>query len=210
MRAFLVTAAFAGALLSAASQASAASVITDGDFSSPSGGGSFTTYNGGMFGPWTVNNSVDLIGAYWQAPTAGGGSVDLDGVSPGGVSQTFTAAPGEYELTFFLSANPDGGLGAKSVDVSVGGVDKTFTYSITSATTHADMNYVEETLEFFNAGTSTLSFNSKDVGSPYGPVIGGVSVSGVPEPGVWAMMLVGFGGLGASLRASRRRASLAA
>jgi hypothetical protein len=48
------------------------------------------------------------------------------------------------------------------------------------------------------------------VGTPYGPVIGGVSVSAVPEPAVWAMMLVGFGGLGVSLRSSRRRATLAA
>ena len=36
----------------------------------------------------------------------------------------------------------------------------------------------------------------------------GVSVSnGVPEPGVWALMLVGFGGLGAALR--RRRPAIA-
>ena len=101
-------------------------------------------------------------------------------------------------------------LDRKSVDVSVGGVDKTFTYDLTSANTHADMHYVEETLAFFNVGTSTLSFNSRDVGTPYGPVIGAVSVSGVPEPAGWAMMLVGFGGLGASIRASRRQALLAA
>jgi choice-of-anchor C domain-containing protein len=210
MRAFLVSAAFVGALLGAASQASAASVITDGDFTSPSGGGSYVTYNGGTMGPWDVSGSVDLIGGYWQAPTAGGGSVDLDGNSPGGVAQTFSAAPGDYELTFFLSGNPDGGDGVKTVDVSVGGADKVFTFTNTGATNRSDMGYVEETLKFFNSGTSTLSFTSKDVGTPYGPVIGGVSVSAVPEPAVWAMMLVGFGGLGVSLRSSRRRATLAA
>jgi hypothetical protein len=38
------------------------------------------------------------------------------------------------------------------------------------------------------------------------PTTGG----GVPEPASWAMMLVGFGGLGAVLRAQRRRQGLAA
>jgi hypothetical protein len=33
--------------------------------------------------------------------------------------------------------------------------------------------------------------------------------SGVPEPAIWSFMLIGFGGLGAALRAARRRALLA-
>lgn len=33
------------------------------------------------------------------------------------------------------------------------------------------------------------------------------SISGVPEPSTWAMMLVGFGAMGAALRRQRRRAS---
>lgn len=36
------------------------------------------------------------------------------------------------------------------------------------------------------------------------------SISGVPEPTIWAMMLVGFGGMGAMLRGSRRRPSTVA
>ena len=40
-------------------------------------------------------------------------------------------------------------------------------------------------------------------------VIQGV-ISGVPEPSTWAMMLVGFGGLGVAMRASRRRPAASA
>ena len=208
MRRFLMTAALAGALLGAASQAGA-TIIADGDFSSPPGAGSFTTYNGGSFGPWNVTGSVDLIGDYWQAPPAGGGSVDLDGNSPGGVSQAFTAPKGEYELSFYLSGNPDGGDGVKTVEVSVGDVDKTFTFDNTGVTTRGAMGYQLETVKFFTGGSDTLSFKSLDVGSPYGPVIGQVSVGAVPEPATWAMMLMGFGGLGAAMRSSRRRMALA-
>jgi hypothetical protein len=43
-------------------------------------------------------------------------------------------------------------------------------------------------------------------------VVGGVSVSAVPEPATWGVMLVGFGGLGVAMRSSRRKqgANLAA
>ena len=50
----------------------------------------------------------------------------------------------------------------------------------------------------FTAGASNmLSFASQDVGTPFGPVIGGVSIStGIPEASTWAMIFVGFAGLG--------------
>ena len=38
--------------------------------------------------------------------------------------------------------------------------------------------------------------------------LGGVLGGGVPEPATWAMMLVGFGAIGATLRGSRRRAAM--
>jgi hypothetical protein len=61
--------------------------------------------------------------------------------------------------------------------------------------------------------TETLKFLSD--GSPSNnlpPVafLDGVSLTMVPEPATWAMMLVGFGGLGAALRRRRRLAAVAA
>ncbi|HEX4180756.1 MAG TPA: PEPxxWA-CTERM sorting domain-containing protein [Caulobacteraceae bacterium] len=37
-----------------------------------------------------------------------------------------------------------------------------------------------------------------------------LSISAVPEPAAWAMMLVGFGGLGAAIRSNRRKDAVAA
>lgn len=43
-----------------------------------------------------------------------------------------------------------------------------------------------------------------------GNCIAGCTPGGIPEPTSWALMLVGFGGLGAALRTRRRRVALAA
>ncbi len=202
----------AGAILTAAG--AQAAIVADGDFSSPSGGGSFTTYSSGAsIGPWLVTQgSVDLIGGYWQAPTAGGGSVDLDGsYQAGGVSQGLTLGAGSYKLSFYLSGNPDSSPGLKTVQVAVGSAFQNFSYDTSTAgNSHGDMRYVLETLNFTATGPTTLQFTSvDDPNSAFGPVIGGVSVSGaVPEPATWALMLGGFGLAGATLR--RRRVALAA
>lgn len=201
---------FAAAAVSAVLMGSAANaaIVADGDFSSPSGGGSFTTYgSGSSFGPWLVTQgSIDLIGGYWQAPTAGGGSVDLDGAyQAGGISQALAIGPGSYTLKFFLSGNPDSSLGLKSVQVAVGSALQTFSFdTATAGNTHGAMGYVSKTLNFTTAGPTTLSFTSLDNReSAFGPVIGGVSVAGAPEPAAWIMMIGGFGMAGAMLR--RRR-----
>src|ERR1700733_8007968 len=94
-----------------------ADLVTNGNFSGQDPSQPYTTISsGGTFATdWTVGTgNVDWIGSYWQSPTgvAGplNGSVDLDGTSPGSISQTITTVPNTfYDLTFSLSGNPDGG-----------------------------------------------------------------------------------------------------
>jgi choice-of-anchor C domain-containing protein len=213
-------AAVAAAMLAAPS-AFAANAVVDGNFdnsinfdNSPSG---FTTFDGGSTlpgGPWMVTGaSVDLIGTYWQSPSGPSppnGSVDLDGNAPGGVEQTILGLTSgkTYTLSFWLSGNPDGAPATKSVDVSIGSVvGDNFTYTIGS-NTHADMMYALKTVTFTAGASNTLSFASQDVDSPFGPVIGGVSITAIPEPSTWVMMLAGFAGLSVfGYRARRRSAS---
>jgi hypothetical protein len=63
----------------------------------------------------------------------------------------------------------------------------------------------------FTAGSTSQVLSFLSVGSPAGlpPValLDGVSVTGVPEPATWAVMLMGFGGIGLAMR---RRAMKAA
>ncbi|MGO9430787.1 DUF642 domain-containing protein [Rhodoblastus sp.] len=191
----------AAAIAAAPSLAFATNLVLDGDFNSPGSSSSFTTYfSGQSFGPWNVTGTgastgVDLIGTYWQALTVGGGTVDLDGNAPGGISQALTLKQGDwYKLSFYLSGNPDGQPTVKTVAVAVGSAAETFTYTI-GDNTHSSMNYILETVSFQADATNTLSFKSLDTASPWGPVVGGVAVS-APELSTWAMMLAGFAGLG--------------
>ena len=194
--------------LGSSSANAAVNFVSDGDFTSPSGGATFTTYAPGSMGPWTVGGAgVDLIGGYWQAPAATGGSVDLDGNAPGSISQDLSLTSGKYLLSFYLSGNPDGMPPIKALDVTLGsGTPQLFSYT-TGTNTHTDMQYVLEKYEFTATGPTELTFASGDTNTPYGAVIGDVIVSAVPEPATWAMLIFGIAAIGTMLRLGRRRQS---
>lgn len=186
-----------------------AAVIVDGNFSGQAGSyqtvGTSATF--GANNAWTVvSGSVDWIGNYWAAPSPGGGSVDLDGNSVGAISQTlFGLAAGTYRISFALSGNPDGPPPTKALEVSVTGLAAQ-DYSYPLVGDKANMNYAIESYIFtWGGGNATLTFASLNAPSnnPYGPVIGDVSISAVPEPATWAMMILGF--LGVGFVAYRRR-----
>jgi len=194
-----------------------ASIVSDGSFNDPASPGAFTTYFAGdtfgTGGVWKVTSgsvstsggSVDEIGGYWPHTPNGGNSVDLDGNSPGGISQQINfAAAGTYTLKFYLAGNPDGLPVTKSVDVSVGGPATNYLFPTTLGTFGP---WTPESLTFAVAapGLTTLSFQSADESGPYGPVIGQVSISPIPEPSTWAMMILGF--LGVGFVAYRRKAT---
>ena len=210
------------------------SVITDGTFTEGSSAGSYTNYaSGTSFGPWTSEEnsanpgtatSVDLIGSAWATPY-GVGSVDLNGTNTfygganaqaeGALAQTFNASvAGSYVLTFYLSGNDAVDQNAKSLNVELGGqtVPFTSTNSVQAGT------WTLETATFVLAqGSNTLEFESTYPGGAagsqannFGAVIADVSLTRVPEPATWAMLILGMGGLGAALRRRRKVALLAA
>jgi choice-of-anchor C domain-containing protein len=200
----------AAVVLGATSQASA-NLVADGDFSIPPVDGDFTTINaGGTIGPWSVDTgSVDLIGNYWQAPPLGGGSVDLDGNAPGSISQSLDLGAGNYSLSFYLSGNPDGLPSTKTVEVTIGGVTKTFTFTI-GGNSHGSMNYVLETLAFnWGGGDTALDFISLDTDSPYGPVIGDVDLQAAPLPAALSLFAGGLGVIGLISRRRNRKRQVA-
>ena len=164
---------------------------------------------------WTVGDgtmdpgmgSVDLIATYWQNPP-GSYSVDLDGSHPGSIYQTFDTVSGAtYTVTFDLSGNPDGGDGTKYLQVTADGSTVDYTYTVGPSNSKSNMLYELETFTFMASGPSTtLTFASEDAStSPYGPVIGDVSLS--PEPSTWSLLITGLLALFIGARRKRRMQS---
>jgi hypothetical protein len=88
-------------------------------------------------------------------------------------------------------------VSTKLLNVSVGGTNEN-NIPFTTTNSPAFGPWVKETL-LFNVGITgpvVLSFTSADPSGPYGPVVGGVSISAVPEASTWAMMVLGFFGVG--------------
>ncbi|KAB7648395.1 choice-of-anchor C family PEP-CTERM protein [Polymorphobacter fuscus] len=192
-----------------------AAIITNGSFELGTDPGVFSTENVGSTAitGWTVGGfGVDYIGSYWQA-SDGVRSIDLSALSSGSLSQTIATVAGTtYTVTFDVSGNPDGGLGNKVLVSSISGsLPNVISYEITPGNSRSNMNWLTYSYDFTAfSNTSVLTFASAEF-SPFGPAIDNVSIvtSGggggatVPEPSVWAMLLIGFGAVGFAARARK-------
>ena len=191
----------------------ATNLVADGNFSSTASTGSSTPevgfinfLTGSTFGAWSVvSGNVDRVTTLWNAPVSGN-TVDLDGNTPGAISQSLSLAPGSYELSFYLSGNPTGNPLTKTLRVQVGDATQTFTYTLPSGINPGNppftLSYAVETLNFSTSGPTSLRFSSLDTGSTSlvaGPVVGDISVFAVPEPAAAGLMFVGIGVLAAAL-----------
>jgi len=137
---------------------------------------------------WTVSKgNIDIYGSQvWQAPPPGGNSIDLEGCCggaslDGGMSQSFSTIAGHsYQVSFYMSGNPQGGYAIKTMKVTAGSYSGTFSYNIQQqGNNDSDMKYVTESFTFTAKSAQTTlnlaSIDTQQIG--WGPVIGGVSVT---------------------------------
>jgi len=189
-----------------------------------------TAYNL-WFQPGT-STSVDAVGRYspgvpggqpgqylWTLPAGdpnGGAFLALDGASTanGAVTQTINGLVkgAKYVLTFsWATAQLEDRSGATwdKLDYSLGSQGYTTAQAMNPS--HGGTGWYTVTQTFTATGSSeVLSFLAHGVPGNLPPVVllDGVSLSNVPEPATWAMMLVGFGAIGYGMR--RRRVAVAA
>lgn len=172
-------------------------LIGNGSFEQPGFNSSFTTLTANTstasFMPcWTVTSgNVDYVtNAYWQ-PSDGKVSLDMDGLNPGAVSQSFATTAGtQYTVSFDLAGNPTG-TQPKRLQVSAMGTPSSQTYSFDSSKTSlSTMGWAQGQLFRFtaNSPTTTLQFSSlsADPNSSAGPALDNVcvAVGGSPCAGV--------------------------
>jgi len=178
---------------------------------------SFASLNNTGFSP-VINNGAPVA-------LSNGDSLDLKITFLPGQAIQFTNVLGNFEIGLVVSDTASLTLNALSTLTlfdTGGGVIKTFAHT---ATTQSVLNVIGDdfftagvplngalgALEYVNPGisglTGTKNFTADVIalqGSTMQVLTGQTVAGGVPEPAAWAMMLVGFGGLGAVLR--RRRA----
>ncbi|MBN8604209.1 MAG: cadherin domain-containing protein, partial [Planctomycetes bacterium] len=157
-----------------------ANLASDGQFLSGSASGAFSTYSSGqMMGGWSVTQgSVDLLTSSYITMSTSGRAVDMDGGSPGTISQTITTTVGNtYNLRFLLSANANGSAN-KSLELSVNGTATSYAVNTTAAHSLASPEWYEQNFTFVATSTSTsLQFKSLSGSGSSGAILGDVSLS---------------------------------
>ena len=153
-------------------------------------------------------SSVDLIGVggIFDFITGHGGYIDLDGTTGSGnnpagqITSKTLFGPGTYTLTFDLAGNRRDATDQVTT-VSLGD------FFVSIGPEPAGLGFTTYTYTFTTATAGKLVFTDLGPSDQQGNLLDNVSVS-APEPSTWAMMLLGFGGLGGMLR-SRRKLALA-
>ena len=182
-----------------------ASLILNGSFESGISPGSFTTLNAGdttSLTGWTVaSGNIDYIGTYWTASN-GSRSLDLNGLVPGSISQTFSGlvAGQTYVVSFDLAGNPAGGPQPKMITVTTD--EDVFNASFDSSNTSlSSMGWKPKSFTFVAAGTTdTLNLRAIPSISPaMRPILRPLGLLSTtspsrlfPNPATWAMMIMGL------------------
>jgi choice-of-anchor C domain-containing protein len=200
---------------SLAMSAQAASIVNGGfESGTVNPGGGFATVAAGPsltnITGWTVGgHSVDIIGGYWQ-PQEGSRSIDLAGSGIGSLSQAIATIVGQaYRVDFWVARNPDGGITPRTGFVDVGGGSTAITYSNAGSSRPSNMLWEARSYDFTATnGTTNLRFSADPAtsGSFFGLALDNVSITAVPEPTSWALMIAGFGLVGSAMR--RRKPSV--
>ena len=195
----LLLAILATAALGASVHAASASVVISDNFDAIPG--SVLNWPGdGTFQsipqPGNVNGlpSVDLVAASnpWGVTTFSGNSLDLDGSTGSGntpageIRSLLSLVTGTYVVQFELAGNQ-----------RVPGNQTTRVYI---GDQYVDINPVSNGYTLYSLTFTDASgyVGFKDLGpsNQQGDLLDSVTVSAVPEPATWAMMLLGFAGVG--------------
>ena len=158
-----------------------------------------TIFNGG----WVVSGgTVDLIGntGFFDFLPGNGRYVDLDGSSSqaGEFHKDLSLTAGlQYTLAFDLAGSQRG---------SVENVNVNFGSAVDNLTVNSSDGFSNHTLLFTPSTTGIYSLIFQNAGGDnVGALLDNVSVSAVPEPETYAMLLAGLGLLG--FMAGRRKES---
>ncbi len=182
--AFLVTPMLASA---------AVELVTNGSFEADfQSNGTWNIYKN-LIG-WNGAPNVELRNNVAGTAFEGVNFIELDTYSNSSISQVLIGTPGLYQLSFWYSARPGTG---NTNDLSFtldGSAPVTVLNGVSGSSHHNWQNY--STIFNFD-GNGLLKFSAIGKSDSYGGSLDMISfASVVPEPGIYAMILIGLGLLG--------------
>jgi hypothetical protein len=152
------------------------------------------------FGLAATNDPTNSLSFDWSVnPNVGGSQVDLTGVSATLTIHDFANNNTQsFPADFFLLGNSTGP-----------GAPGSYQNSERLSFSFVDLFYNATVNNTFSVNLTLTGVPSAGTISVNETIQQGAGFSAAPEPASWAMMLVGFGGLGAMLRRTRRTAAAA-
>lgn len=207
----LLTAALLASAIAFPMSASAAELVVNGGFESPNG------LNNGW--SYVVSNTLS-VEVFAPAAHSGDGSLRMAAdslVFDDFLYQTLTTQVGKtYHYSFFLESGTTDPTADSAFLAEIGGVTvaylsggPSFGYTQTSGDFVATSTSTDIYFEAYNSlglyqldDVSVTGPVGRDCGrlAPCGGGGGAGTDGGVPEPATWALMIMGFGGVGAMLR----------
>jgi hypothetical protein len=198
----LKTLVFAATTLLASAGASATTIRFSNfdQIANPPGQGGFRIYSAGtVVDGWTAGtNGIEIQRSAAGAPFSSPHLVELD--TTANSSMFMNLGPGGYQVSYFYSPRPNRLATSNRINLSIG---STLLDTITG-NGGATTRWTKRTVKFFTPTGGALTFAAAGTSDSFGGYLDNITVSAVPEPSTWAMLILGFGLAGHALRRGKR------
>ena len=206
-----IMAGVAVAALAVAGSASAATIVLQSTFESPViTSGSYTIV--GSADGWTAGAGtagIEIQNNVAGAPAANGGLkfVELDSTANSSMYYTFSYT-GRVDLSFLYSPRPNVSADSNGISILLNGQLLNPPLTVTGGPLQQTQWQTYGANFSVNSG-DILSFSAVGTNDSLGGYVDNITISAVPEPATWAMMIIGFASAGLMVRSARRKQALA-